>query len=34
MKRIDVHHHAFLERYVLALKRAGVKNSMGIDFPA
>lgn len=33
MKRVDVHHHAFPETYVRALKGAGVKNSMGVDFP-
>ncbi len=34
MKRIDVRHHAFPERYVRALKGCGVNNSMGVDFPA
>lgn len=33
MNRIDVHHHAFPEKYVDALRAAGVQNSMGIDFP-
>ncbi len=30
MKRIDVHHHVFPERYIRALKGAGVENSMGV----
>lgn len=33
MKRIDVHHHAFPRTYIQALKGAGVKNTMGVDFP-
>lgn len=32
-KKIDVHHHIFPKAYVDALKNAGVKNSIGVDFP-
>jgi predicted TIM-barrel fold metal-dependent hydrolase len=31
--KIDVHHHIFPKEYVEALKNAGVKNSLGVDFP-
>ncbi|MCF8395685.1 MAG: amidohydrolase [Melioribacteraceae bacterium] len=33
VKRIDVHHHIFPKNYVDALKSAGVKNTLGVDFP-
>jgi hypothetical protein len=31
--KIDVHHHIFPKEYVDALKKAGVENSFGVDFP-
>lgn len=31
--KIDVHHHIFPKNYVEALKNAGVKNTLGLDFP-
>ena len=33
INKIDVHHHIFPNEYVAALKEAGVKNSLGVDFP-
>ncbi|MEJ2543916.1 MAG: amidohydrolase family protein [Calditrichaceae bacterium] len=33
INKIDVHHHIFPKEYVTALKDAGVKNSLGVDFP-
>ncbi|MDD4226059.1 MAG: amidohydrolase family protein [Mariniphaga sp.] len=32
-KKIDVHHHIFPKNYVDALMNAGVKNTLGVDFP-
>lgn len=33
INKIDVHHHIFPKEYVDALKNAGVKYSMSVDFP-
>ena len=33
INKIDVHHHIFPKEYVEALKNAGVKNTLGVDFP-
>lgn len=33
INKIDVHHHIFPEKYVNALKEAGVEKTLGVDFP-
>ncbi len=33
INKIDVHHHIFPKEYVDALKNAGVKNTLGAEFP-
>ena len=33
INKIDVHHHIFPKEYVEALQDAGVKNTLGVDFP-
>ena len=33
INKIDVHHHPFPVQYVNAIKQAGVKKSLGFDFP-